>query len=135
METREMIKAFMMDLARIYGLDDEHGQGMFLLLMHSYKCGNELHSDAQQWRIEMNNKYGWKTYKPSTRVLRDLEEKGIIKRRNWGTYSLDPDIFGNDNWAFTKKLGVSVDYRDDASLIKIIREYYSLDEIMEEDYE
>ena len=117
------IRRFMNTIACIYGLSKEHGAAMSIMLTSAFKSNGKLALDTPLWRSYINNVFGWKTDKPSTRILRDLERVGFIQRAGRYVYTLNSDIFGDDYWNLISTLGITVDFDKNGRVITIQREY------------
>lgn len=129
----QLIEDYMQTIARLYGLSEEHGAAMWIMLKHAQTQNNALIVDTSMWRNSFNNEYGWKTAKPSTRVLRELEEAGLITRHDRYCYELDKTVFGDEAWYLITNLRVVVDYDENGLNLTIDREYSHWNEEMEDE--
>ena len=117
------IKDFTQNIAQFFGLSEEHGYGLYQMMINSHKGSSGLYFSTNHWRTVMNEKYNWITDKPTTRILNDLEQAELISRRERFSYDLNKHVFGVDYWHFISGINMIVNYNDDGREIVITRKY------------
>lgn len=119
----EIINCFMDTVAMLFGLSEEHGTAMTALLTLSHKSSRGLFVNTVMWRDHMNKQYGWTTDKPTTRILKDLENNKLIVRSDRYHYQLNEVYFGNDWWYLISHLSLEMEYAEGKRTITVHREY------------